>query len=387
MEFQGFNSKDFDILSKLKIFNKENYKKFTIDKNRNKIRSQYKTPKHQEEAKRMNRIVFIKMIALKDYIKSDLRFRNFEIGMCSPKAQAGRGKLGDYRSVLWIWMVEKKLLKMGSGKNGDEKQSKLCLPQIQVCITENKFKTSEIWFEKNSFNYLNKFVDHFKGKFNGDSKVNLFCWKEYDESSRFNKPASKDVMLTFSNKIESGKINEASIYLYKNKNEVINDMDLVEQVKNDLLYLIKNYYEPAYGKVLFQSVKKNLGKHKVDIEKKKKVETIGYDMVTEHYEKIGYEVKPVFKDNVGWDLEAIFKSEKLLLEVKGLSGKNINIELTPNEYSNLKKEKQNYRVCVVTDALVKPNLYIYSCKNGDWIDKNGRKLKTDERIGLKMFWE
>ena len=45
-----------------------------------------------------------------------------------------------------------------------------------------------------------------------------------------------------------------------------------------------------------------------------------------------YEVKDRQKDNVGWDLEARRPGKKtLLIEVKGLSGKEVSFELTPNE--------------------------------------------------------
>ena len=59
------------------------------------------------------------------------------------------------------------------------------------------------------------------------------------------------------------------------------------------------------------------------------------------------------KDNVGWDLEAVKNKEKLLIEVKGLSGNEVVSELTPNEYAQMKNNIVNYRICLVTNALDK----------------------------------
>jgi hypothetical protein len=77
-------------------------------------------------------------------------------------------------------------------------------------------------------------------------------------------------------------------------------------------------------------------------------------------------VETVEKDNVGWDLEAKPKGggKILCLEVKGLFGSVVKIGVTPNEYRALVKhregKKPNYRLCVVTDALLsEPTLRIF----------------------------
>ena len=112
--------------------------------------------------------------------------------------------------------------------------------------------------------------------------------------------------------------------------------------------------------------------HKTDPEKNAQVEKAAINTTTRHFENIGYTVKSVEKDNVGWDLEATKGKRKLLIEVKGLSGEALSVELTPNEYHCLDKKEDEYRLCVVSTALTNPDLYIcrYSEKKRKWIVKD-----------------
>ena len=109
--------------------------------------------------------------------------------------------------------------------------------------------------------------------------------------------------------------------------------------------------------------------------------------VIKHYEKLGYEIKSVEKDNVGWDLNATNGNIKLKLEVKGLSGKEIATELTPNEYKHLNDDKANYRLCVVTETLTSPKLLIfaYSIDNKEWTTDKGKILRFEERISARIY--
>lgn len=121
--------------------------------------------------------------------------------------------------------------------------------------------------------------------------------------------------------------------------------------------------------------------------KRIEVETKAVKKVIEHYKKLGYEIQSVEKDNVGWDLNAVNGKINLKLEVKGLSGKDIATELTPNEYKNLKSDKGNYRLCVVVETLTSPKLSIfsYSIDNDEWTSENGRILKFEERISARIY--
>ena len=99
----------------------------------------------------------------------------------------------------------------------------------------------------------------------------------------------------------------------------------------------------------------------------------------------GYKVKDRQKDNVGWDLEARRPGKKtLLIEVKGLSSKEVSVELTPNEYSQMtaKKNRGKYVLFVVTDCLgTSPLAHDYRFKDGRWSDVDGTELDVKERTG------
>jgi len=69
---------------------------------------------------------------------------------------------------------------------------------------------------------------------------------------------------------------------------------------------------------------------------------------------LGYKVNSVELDNLGWDLEVIRKQTILTIlrvEVKGKSGSNISVDLTPNEYKKMMLYKNSYRLAVVTNVL------------------------------------
>lgn len=91
--------------------------------------------------------------------------------------------------------------------------------------------------------------------------------------------------------------------------------------------------------------KNKIAKHRVNrhsnLEKKKQVEKIAVKYVIEYYEQLGYRVESVETDNIGWDLVATSAKVDLKIEVKGLSGTEIMVELTPNEYKQMEREKDN----------------------------------------------
>ncbi|HEY8096055.1 MAG TPA: DUF3883 domain-containing protein, partial [Methylobacter sp.] len=89
------------------------------------------------------------------------------------------------------------------------------------------------------------------------------------------------------------------------------------------------------------------------------VEKSAVAVVWGYYQSLGYEISSVEQDNLGWDLEAVSGSIKLQIEVKGLSGKAVTAELTPNEYRIFSENRLNYRLCVVTNSLAEPTLYVF----------------------------
>ncbi|WP_161967496.1 DUF3883 domain-containing protein [Fimbriiglobus ruber] len=92
-------------------------------------------------------------------------------------------------------------------------------------------------------------------------------------------------------------------------------------------------------------------------------------LTTKHYfSGLQYRVDSVEADNIGWDLNAVLGQRHLRLEVKGLSGSQVVLELTPNEYAAMQRYRDSYRVCIVTNALTDPCLIIfaYSSESSMW---------------------
>lgn len=104
---------------------------------------------------------------------------------------------------------------------------------------------------------------------------------------------------------------------------------------------------------------------------RKKVEAAAVDCVIYYFKENNYTVKDVSKKNLGWDLEARKDKHFLRIEVKGLSGVEISVDLTKNEYNKMRLNKDDgYRLAVVTHALADPELYVFqfSPEQNKWID-------------------
>lgn len=92
---------------------------------------------------------------------------------------------------------------------------------------------------------------------------------------------------------------------------------------------------------------------------------------------MGFDIKSVEKENLGWDLEAIYKKTKLRIEVKGLSGSNLSVEITPNEYSMMNEYMDSYRLCVVINCLNNSviNIFCFSKEKNCWSNDEGKELR------------
>ncbi len=139
--------------------------------------------------------------------------------------------------------------------------------------------------------------------------------------------------------------------------------------KSETFNKVASYIQSG-GKIEETFIKKNSQKdnfaRQIDIEKRIQVEKSAIDIAFKYYsQRYGIEnIKSVEKDNVGWDLEIITGSVILKVEVKGLSGSIMAIELTPNEYKALSRKQENYYLFIVTEALSKkPNYEVFSCSH------------------------
>ncbi len=86
---------------------------------------------------------------------------------------------------------------------------------------------------------------------------------------------------------------------------------------------------------------------------KKKIETIAVNATIAYYEQNGYKVVSTERDNCGWDLEVTKNDETLYVEVKGTASRQITFQLTPNEYSKLKKFYKRYKIASVRECFSK----------------------------------
>jgi len=113
-----------------------------------------------------------------------------------------------------------------------------------------------------------------------------------------------------------------------------------------------------------------------NLKKRLAVEHAAVTAVAKHYEKAGYVVDFREKENLGWDLEARRKGLSLKLEVKGMSESTGVTEMTPNELETSETYPDDYRICIVTNALDVPKLHVFhfSESRKSWLDDNGKRL-------------
>lgn len=115
-----------------------------------------------------------------------------------------------------------------------------------------------------------------------------------------------------------------------------------------------------------------------DQAQKVRVERSAIETAWSHYEGLGYDVRSLEKDNVGWDLEAVNGTNRLRIEVKGLSGMGRQVELSPNEYAAFQAQATDYRLAVVSDALETATIQVirYSPEAGGWIVEGERGVQV-----------
>lgn len=135
-----------------------------------------------------------------------------------------------------------------------------------------------------------------------------------------------------------------------------------------------------------------------DPELRRKVEQAAVNHAIAHYtsEAGGLRsVRSVEKDGEGWDLEATgADGEVLKIEVKGLSGKDLVVELTPNEFEKMQsaEHRKNYVIYVLLEALertAKAQIFRHDAirsKGADliWLNDDGQRLKIEKRIAARL---
>ena len=135
-----------------------------------------------------------------------------------------------------------------------------------------------------------------------------------------------------------------------------------------------------------------------DAELRRRVEQEAINHAIAYYESdVGgsHRVESVEKDGVGWDLEAFAEDgANLKIEVKGLSGKDLVVELTPNEYAKMlsPENRADYIIYVLPEALSsKPVAYIFRYdailskgKELVWVSEEGQRLWIEPIIAARL---
>jgi hypothetical protein len=109
---------------------------------------------------------------------------------------------------------------------------------------------------------------------------------------------------------------------------------------------------------------------------------------------LGKEKRDRQKDNCGWDLEFPRDGRTLCVEVKGLSDCELAVELSPNEYTAMKRamtddfSEGEYRLAVVLNALTTPELFLFTHlagTDGDWLcEFTSKRISVSERVAARL---
>jgi hypothetical protein len=160
------------------------------------------------------------------------------------------------------------------------------------------------------------------------------------------------------------------------------DREQHAQIRDDVLNYINNRRLPV------PPIDNHLAPRQLDPLLRQRVEEAAVCATEEYFSGLRYQVDSVEADNIGWDLNAVLGPRHLRLEVKGLSGPQLVIDLTPNEYGAMQRYRDSYRLCVVTNALTEPCLIIfaYSEESGAWESQFPRRhtLKIKEMVAARF---
>jgi hypothetical protein len=161
--------------------------------------------------------------------------------------------------------------------------------------------------------------------------------------------------------------------------EEYHDKKFLEQVK-------KYISNPKSYKAKASQKRTNIRGWQQDAEQKKRVELAAMKAVEKYFISKKFAVSYRHQENLGWDMEATLGKTTLLLEVKGLSGDFYSVDLTHNEYSNTKRNKKYYRICIVSNALnkAKQKVEIYYHQNGKWINEKNEVIKAIELVSARF---
>ncbi|MBC5767555.1 DUF3883 domain-containing protein [Ramlibacter albus] len=110
-----------------------------------------------------------------------------------------------------------------------------------------------------------------------------------------------------------------------------------------------------------------------DLETRLKVEKAAMDLAMAYFDR----AVDVSKEAKGWDIEAVDSEGPIMIEVKGLSGQNVCVELTPNEFAKMQEHQDRYILFVVTGALTQSRtgrVFRYDAQRAAWVSGQQERL-------------
>jgi hypothetical protein len=136
---------------------------------------------------------------------------------------------------------------------------------------------------------------------------------------------------------------------------------------------------------------------RADPEARKLIELAAVRHATTYYEsKVGGSrtVRSVEADNEGWDLTVTSGDEVLKVEVKGLTGTHLCVELTPNEYKQMQSSthRADYVIYVLTEVgtrNARSHIFYYNALLSQgrahvWTTEDDRRLKVEKVIAARL---
>lgn len=139
-----------------------------------------------------------------------------------------------------------------------------------------------------------------------------------------------------------------------------------------------------------RKVRKYVGRfaRQPNVEKRKEVEEAAMRAAMHYYQDLGYKIKDISRKYLGWDFYATKDEIELKVEAKGLSGDSITVQLTPNEYKQLKANLEAYRIAVLINALAKDidlRIFAFNEERNKWQDQYGFCLELEESVSATMY--
>jgi hypothetical protein len=128
---------------------------------------------------------------------------------------------------------------------------------------------------------------------------------------------------------------------------------------------------------------------KPNIERNRAVEDAAMRLALNRFDR----TQDVSDKNYGWDVEAYDSHGKIYIEVKGLSGTAVSVELTRKEYEQMEQLGERYVLFVVTQALTKrPRTRTFRLRverSGPgllrWLSESGERLKVRPVVAARAF--